>query len=454
MSAIGFAITKITSRFGLLSRKASMRLATETGKKLVDKTNQVGRTLNKSEIEDVFVETLPKRCRPKILTEKAEIKEQFRKLGMTDEMAEIQMENAAAGAVPNGMGKRSIYLPLQEMEEEIPSLTAHEVEHVLESNNTLKGKLSRRVLGLLVLPKLLLDKNFAIKMTNLRQKAGDLEGVLQTRLFSDSEKLYASAPTKEGLAEALSTDAKGLSDKIRQAIREVINPTNSTTSKSEYSVSKQILDIEIPAYKVGGEVERYAMKMGKNETSPSQAVSMVYEEARKILNEEQKLFLKNKKVGKLELPLEYEYDKDFTRLVSNPEEHKLLQEMAKEQELNEAIYNAILKHKPNIKVTKEFIDKTGMELDYTILEVNENILKNSNVVELIKNTNAPNWEKSIIVKNLSYLPEEKIQVIADLIKSLPAEVLAKYDCYYLMKYLGCKPIEEIQKMAKTGAISI
>ena len=137
MSAIGFAITKLTSQFGLLSRKASIRLATETGKKLVDKTNQVGRALNKSEIEDVFVETLPKRCRPKILTEKAEVKEQFRKLGMSDEMAEIQMENAAAGAIPNGMGKRSIYLPLQEMEAEIPSLSAHELEHALESNNTL-----------------------------------------------------------------------------------------------------------------------------------------------------------------------------------------------------------------------------------------------------------------------------------------------------------------------------
>lgn len=95
-----------------------------------------------------------------------------------------------------------------------------------------------------------------------------------------------------------------------------------------------------------------------------------------------------------------------------------------------------------------------MELDYKILEVNENILKNSNVVELIKNINAPNWEKSIMVKHLSYIPEEKIQLIADLIKSLPAEVLAKYDYYYLMKYLGSKPNEEIQKMVKTGIISI
>ena len=48
--------------------------------------------------------------------------------------------------------------------------------------------------------------------------------------------------------------------------------------------------MEIPAYKVGGEVERYAMGMGKNETSPSEVISMVYEEARKILNEQQKFF--------------------------------------------------------------------------------------------------------------------------------------------------------------------
>lgn len=82
------------------------------------------------------------------MTEKAEVKEQFKKLGMTDEMAEIQMENAAAGAIPNGMGKRSIYLPLQELEEAVPSLTAHEVEHALELNNTLKGKLQRRLLNM------------------------------------------------------------------------------------------------------------------------------------------------------------------------------------------------------------------------------------------------------------------------------------------------------------------
>ncbi|MBP3846200.1 hypothetical protein J6I39_00455 [bacterium] len=300
MSVLGIGITKVTSKFGLISRKASVRLATETGKKLVDKTNQVGRALNKTEIEDVFVQTLPKRCRPKILTEKEQVKEYFRKLGMTDEMAEIQMEYAAAGAVPNGMGKRSIYLPLQEMEGEIPSLSAHELEHALEFNNTLKGKFGRRVLGLLVLPRLLFDKNFAVKMTKLREIATELECKLQSAAFSDAEKLLESAPTKENLAKILSADVKGGPDKIRQAIREIISPINSATSKSEYAVSKRVLDMEIPAYKVGGEVERYAKGMGKNETSPSEVISMVYEEARKILNEEQKFFLKNKKGGKLE----------------------------------------------------------------------------------------------------------------------------------------------------------
>lgn len=295
MSAFGITITKLTSKLGILSQRASMRLATEMGKKLVDKTNQVGRALNKAEIEDVFVETLPKRCRPKILTEKEQIKKHLKKLGMTDEMAEMQMENLAAGAIPNGMGKRFIYLPLETMGEELPSLTAHEVEHVLETNNRLQGKLNRKLFGLLIIPRLLFDKNFMTKMTKLRETATKLETSLQMTTFSGSDKLFGSTPTRDGLANSLSTDVKGLSDKIRKAIREVINPTNSATNKSEYVVSKQILDMEIPAYKVGGEVERYMMNMSKNETSPSQAISMVYEDARKILNEEQKLFLKSKK---------------------------------------------------------------------------------------------------------------------------------------------------------------
>ena len=36
-SAFGIAVTNLTSRFGIVSRKAAMRIATETGYKLVDK---------------------------------------------------------------------------------------------------------------------------------------------------------------------------------------------------------------------------------------------------------------------------------------------------------------------------------------------------------------------------------------------------------------------------------
>lgn len=64
--AFGIAVTNLTSRFGIVSRKAAMRIATETGYKLVDKSREVGRLLNKEEVEQVF-KTLPKRLRPKTL---------------------------------------------------------------------------------------------------------------------------------------------------------------------------------------------------------------------------------------------------------------------------------------------------------------------------------------------------------------------------------------------------
>ena len=63
-SAFGLAITNLTSKFGVLSRKACIRLATETGEKVLAKKGELGRNLNKEELEQVFSEILPKACRP------------------------------------------------------------------------------------------------------------------------------------------------------------------------------------------------------------------------------------------------------------------------------------------------------------------------------------------------------------------------------------------------------
>ena len=53
-SMLGIAITNLTSKFGVLSRKVSVRLATETGEKALERSRQLGRKLNKEEVEQVF----------------------------------------------------------------------------------------------------------------------------------------------------------------------------------------------------------------------------------------------------------------------------------------------------------------------------------------------------------------------------------------------------------------
>ena len=111
---IGVAITELTSRVGLLSRKASMRLAKETGIKLVDKTREVGRALNKGEIEEVFAQNLPKRCKPTLVTTPEEGVPFMVNTGYTREEALKQLGQPGLGAanIPNGTAKRPIYVPM------------------------------------------------------------------------------------------------------------------------------------------------------------------------------------------------------------------------------------------------------------------------------------------------------------------------------------------------------
>ena len=296
MSTYGVLITKLTSQFGIVSRKAAIRLATETGKKMVDKQNALGRALNGDEIRKVFKQTLPKRCRPKLLTTIEEAKPYFKKLKMSDEMIEEQLKDAAAGAIPNGCGKRPIWVPLANFDDntQIASCTAHELEHALEINNRVINKLKRRIEFPLLLFKLLTNKNFLKEVQGLGVKTFDLQANMQKKFLP---QMF------EGTISGYNATMKGKPEykkALRSAIEEIIDSGSKTTSKKVYNLSKSVLDIEIPAYKTGGEVERYAYKIGKDEFAPQSAISTVYEDAKSVLLEAKKTFLMNKKAGKLQ----------------------------------------------------------------------------------------------------------------------------------------------------------
>ena len=89
---LGLAITNLTSKVGILSRKASIRLATETGEKVLQRKGELGRNLNSEEIEQVFAEVLPKRCRPKIITTEEEVRECLKREGLNDKQINEQLQ--------------------------------------------------------------------------------------------------------------------------------------------------------------------------------------------------------------------------------------------------------------------------------------------------------------------------------------------------------------------------
>jgi hypothetical protein len=296
MSTYGVLITKLTSRFGIVSRKAAVRLATETGKRIVDTQKTLGRTLNGDEIRNVFKQTLPKRCRPKLITNLEDAKPYFKKLKMSDEMIEAQLKDAAAAAIPNGCGKRPIWVPLANLDDntQIASFTAHELEHALEINNRAINKLKRRLEFPFLLFKLLTNKNFLKEVQSLATKTFDPQANLQKKFLPQmfEETISGYNATMKGKPEYIKA--------LRNAIEEVIDSGSKTTSKKAYNLSKSVLYIEAPAYKAGGEVERYAHKISKDEFAPQSAVSTVYEDAIGVLREAKMTFLKNKKAGKLQ----------------------------------------------------------------------------------------------------------------------------------------------------------
>ena len=296
MSSYGILITKLTSRFGIVSRKAAVRLATETGKRIVDTQNTLGRALNSTDIQDVFKQVLPKRCRPKLITNLEDAKPYFKKLKMPDEMIEAQLKDAAAAAIPNGCGKRPIWVPLADLDNntQIASFTAHELEHALEINNRAINKLKRRLGVPFLLLKVLTNKNFLKEVQVLATKTSDLQINLQKKFLPQMFEKTISGynATMKGQPE--------YKEALRNAIEEVIDSGSKTTSKKAYNLSKSVLDIEAPAYKAGGEVERYAYEIGKDEFAPQSAVSTVYEDAKRVLREAKMSFLRNKKTGKLQ----------------------------------------------------------------------------------------------------------------------------------------------------------
>lgn len=365
MSTIGIAITKLTSQFGVLSRKASVRIATETGKKLVDKTNQVGRALNKSEIEEVFVETLPKRCRPKIYITEEELVEGTKKSLLNRNDISEAVNDAEAFYVPSSIGKGKIFLPVNNLSKEsICGDIAHELEHALEY----KGNALKEIWKL---PFMLFE---IIKMK--------IKGKNPFSYAKEMGKMAHNLENSVINAVHMGTHSE---DELCKIIRGAINPNSPKTTQADYAAGILLFDKEIRAYKAGNAIEKY-MKKG---TSLEQQNRLdAYEKVKKILENDLKIFKKNKKSGKFEYPLKYEYDKDFTRLIPDEENRKFVMSLAENPKEKDKLYDMISYFETDIGTLREFLNKNGLAIGknvkINILSIDADVLKRPNIMSILK----------------------------------------------------------------------
>ena len=293
MSAIGFAITNITSKFGLISTKAAKRLATEAGKKLVDRTNELGRELNEADIKEVFEKTLPKCCRPRVIGNEEQLNKFLtRNYGksLAQDIGE-DIKEAVAEYCPSVFVRGPIWLPVKDIVSNkhfVPAVTAHELFHALEGNNTYYGLLKRKVW----LPYKVLRSIYRNLM-----KIPDYSNNFEHTVFDEVYCKMTETSATEFAKAVLNGEYE---NRIRSVIRKVIDPRSNNTSRYDY-INSRVLQIkpEIGAYDVGAQVERYGLKIGDSEVSIQEARSIFCQEVKRILKEEEELFLKNKLSGRL-----------------------------------------------------------------------------------------------------------------------------------------------------------
>ena len=366
MSAIGFAVTKLTSQFGLLSRKASIRLATQTGKKLVDKTNQVGRALNKTEIEEVFTETLPRRCRPKLYTTADELFAESEKLSRNKEDLTECLISADALNIPSPMGRPKMFVPVDKLSKEnICGDIAHELEHGLENNGfLLKDFFKTLILSPRILYKFIMNKGqIADYAKTLEKFSHDLE----------SRIIYDISLGRTG------------KDSLRQTVRSFLDPKNLETAEDSYIAALFLFDKEIRAYKAGSAIEQY-IKSGTNLQQKERFET--YQKVQNILKEELKLFKNNKKSGILAKPLKYEYDKDFSRLLPDEEDRKFIMSLVQKPQDLEWIYYRLTLNGTNVGALRKFLGENGLtirkDVNIGILGVDADVLKRDNIMQILK----------------------------------------------------------------------
>ena len=443
-SAFGIAITNLTSRFGIVSRKAAMRIATETGYKLVDKSREVGRFVNKEEVEQIFG-TLPKRLRPKVITNN-EYANILRNNGISELEIEKELANQSVGAacVFNGTKKTSIWLPYdriqtsspQEMQTTITnSKIAHELEHALETNNRILWIFRRKISKIKEFFGKLFDKNYIEKMNDIENDIHRFErriynGIPVKRV--DGKQLLKCPPTVEDIDKfGKENYSYGLIDKLREAMRRYAHPEHQGSEQSKrFNEMIKFLNLEKPAYQVAGNVDRYDFNLQAGENPFYTGVAKGYEAAIDVAKQERRIYWKNKLLGKLKKPIKYTDDKDLLKYATSQEEKQIMLDLIKglNREQKQCLMGIIplWENQPNvIKNIKQFVDKTTVN-GKNIIEPfkidalhypDVKLLNDDNYIKIARILNSGIKEGFIdfcvLITKMHYLNTEQIAIYAE-----------------------------------------
>ena len=425
-SSFGMAITNLTSKFGILSRKACIRLATETGEKVLARKSELGRNPNKEEVEQIFAEILPKACRPKVITQDSEVYECLKKSGLTEEQIAKQIKSGddmamIAANVGNGTGKMTYWIPYerhaqikdpfikQYIESVFPAFIGHEMEHSLEKNCRIIDILKRKTSKIRIELHKLFDKNYLEKVNQRQISVHEYEGEMQKALAITGEfdnvagniKMKCK-PTVEDISEFFEKE-QGITLKdrllglIRNNYASAVNQGSETNKR--YKLLKFWMDMEHPAYEVTGQLERKIAGLKEGEYSPNEIVAKGYEASIDIAKQERRTYWKNKLLGRLKKPNIYLSDKDILKHASTKEERQILTNMIKDMSIEQKKefikVLSSLEGQPNgIKVLNQFIEKTTIDGKnfwlnsiHKLVGINPEMFNNPDFIKIAKITN-------------------------------------------------------------------
>lgn len=412
MGKINFAINiwkKITTRVlkaGVVTRKQATDLATDVGKKLVDKSSKLGRDLQPWEIKSIFADSLPATFIPSFTTNPkvaAKYLAETQKCSPEDAL-KLLTQNARACVVPNIKGKNILYAPINPNNGlSNYSTIAHEVEHYIEANSLIE-RLKKAIIKPLLTAKQKLSRNFRKQIAEAQNKSFAIQRKLQGKYntaieyqkiksgddFASPETFAIRRMFRNSQTEGFQTFSQAPNETffratMRRNIREVCNPKKEQILGGRtHKFLRNVLDKEIPAYTAQANVENYIDSKLLQMMSPAQqeeyikrvcssipraqGTAEIYEEASKLLRQERRIYRKNALLGRL-IPEKFNgKDKNLLKLVSCAKDKKILRKL---------MQNCSVEQKEKL---------------FYLLKYNPKILSNPDIVELLKIRGANNTD--------------------------------------------------------------